>query len=205
MENKKDFIKILKSGGVGVMPTDTLYGLVGRANSKKAVERIYKIKGRDRKKPFIILISSLNDLKKFGIEHYDIINNVIMKKKLWPGPVSVVLPCTSTWIQKMKYLHRDVGSLAFRFPKKKSLLKILKQTGPLVAPSANPESLKPAANITQAKKYFGPIRGREGSQRASTSNGIDFYLSGGTLKGKPSALIKIDKKSKIEVLRGKIK
>ena len=56
---KKDLdniIKILKSGGVGVMPTDTLYGLVGSAFSKEAVKRIYKIKNRDKKKKLIILI-----------------------------------------------------------------------------------------------------------------------------------------------------
>ena len=47
--------------------------------------------------------------------------------------------------------------------------------------------MKPAENITEAKKYFG--------------DKIDFYLSGGTLKSKPSTLIKIDKNSKIKILR----
>lgn len=68
-ENLKNIIKILKSSGVGVMPTDTIYGLVGRAEDKKAVERIYKIKRRNKKKPFIILISNIQDLKKFGVRH----------------------------------------------------------------------------------------------------------------------------------------
>ncbi len=167
-------IRILKSGGVGVMPTDTLYGLVGKASSKKAVERIYKIKGRDPKKPFIILISSINDLKKFRISNYVILHNSIIKKKLWPGKVSIV-----------------ISGIAFRLPKKKSLIKILKQTGPLVAPSANPQGLRPAENIKQATKYFG--------------DKVDFYLSGGTLKGKPSTLISINKKGEIKVLRGILK
>ena len=56
-------IKILKSGGIGVMPTDTLYGLVGSAFSKKAINRIYKIKNRDKKKKMIVLISSIKDLE----------------------------------------------------------------------------------------------------------------------------------------------
>ena len=46
-KKEKIIIKILKNGGVGVMPTDTLYGLVGSAFSKQAIERIYKIKNRD--------------------------------------------------------------------------------------------------------------------------------------------------------------
>ena len=62
-----DIIKILKKGGVGVIPTDTLYGLVGSAFSKKAINRIYKIKNRDKNKKLIVLISSIKDLKKFKI------------------------------------------------------------------------------------------------------------------------------------------
>lgn len=173
-KNLKKIIEILKSGGIGILPTDTLYGLVGSAFSKKAVDRIYKIKRRNKKKKLIILISSINDLKKFSISNRLIRTNRLMLKKLWPGKVSVIL---SEW--------------AFRLPKKKSLIEILKRTGPLVAPSANPEDLKPAENITQAKKYFG--------------DNVDFYLSGGTLKSKPSTLIEINKKEEIKVLRGIIK
>lgn len=51
--------KILKSDGIAVIPTDTLYGVVGSAMSKKAIEKIYKIKERDKSKPLIVLISSV--------------------------------------------------------------------------------------------------------------------------------------------------
>jgi len=170
----KKIIKILKAGGVGVMPTDTLYGLVGGAFSKKAIDRIYKIKKRNKKKKLIILISSISDLKKFGIKHLYKLEFVGMLKKFWPGKVSVIL-----------------NNIAFRLPAKKSLIQILKKTGPLVAPSANPEGLKPAENIKEAKEYFG--------------DQVDFYLSGGTLKSKPSALIKLNKKGRIKILRGIIK
>ena len=167
---KNDWIKaeeILNKDGIVVLPTDTLYGLVGSAFSKKAIERIYKIKNRNKDKKLIVLISSIRDLKKFKIK----INKEEAKilKKFWPGRVSIIL-----------------GNIAFRFPKKKSLLKILKKTGPLVAPSANPEGKKPAESIKEAKKYFG--------------DNVDFYLSGGTLKSEPSTLICI-KDGKIEVLR----
>lgn len=184
--NKLQITQILKKDGVGVLPTDTLYGVVGRALSKKTVERIYKIKGRDESKPFIILISSLRDLEKFSIkkEHYDILHNVIMKKKVWPGKVSVILPCTN---KKFEYLHRGKKSLAFRFPKNKLLISILKKTGPLVAPSANSQGEKPAATISEAKKYFGAD--------------VDFYLAGGRKEGKPSKIISIGGDGAITILR----
>jgi len=154
------------------LPTDTLYGLVGRALDKKAVERIYKLKGRNKNKPFIILISSLKDLKLFKVKHSHILKNVGMLKKIWPGKISVILPCLS---KKFVYLHRGKKSLAFRLPNKKSIISILKKTGPLIAPSANPESKKPAYTITQARRYFG--------------DKADFYVNVGCRKIKPSTLV----------------
>ena len=64
---KSDWIKvekILKNNGVAIIPTDTLYGLVASTDSKKAVEKIYKIKERDKSKALIVLIHSLKDLEK---------------------------------------------------------------------------------------------------------------------------------------------
>lgn len=186
IKKEKNIIRILKNGGVGVMSTDTLYGLVGSAYSAKAVERIYKIKKRDINKPLIVLISSLNDLEKLKIK----INKKQFEflKKVWPGKVSVILPCNSL---KFKYLHRDTKTLAVRLPAKKSLIEILKMVGPLVAPSANPESVEPAETVKKAKKYFG--------------DKVDFYLAGGTLKKEPSILVRINQDGAIEFLRGIIK
>jgi len=165
-------IKILKNGGIGIMPTDTLYGLVGSAFSRRAINRIYKLKNRNKNKKSIILISSVKDLKKFKINLNDVQSRTL--NKFWPGKVSIV-----------------INNIAFRLPVKESLIEVLKKTGPLVAPSANPEKLVPARNIKEAKKYF--------------RNEVDFYLASGTLKSKPSTLIKINKNNEIEVLRGTLK
>ncbi len=91
----------------------------------------------------------------------------------------------------MEYLHRGTNSLAFRFPKDEGMIEILGKTGPLVAPSANPEGLEPAKTVYEAKKYF--------------NDGVDFYLDAGRLEAEPSTLIRIQK-GKVEVLRqGEIK
>lgn len=168
----KKIINILKKGGIGVLLTDTLYGLVGQALSKDAVKRIFELKKRDPKKPLIVLISSINDLKKVGIT----INKQLENKlnEYWPGRVSVILPLKKS---KFNYLHRGTDTLCVRMPNKKSLIELIKKVGPLVAPSANAESKPPAKNITEAKKYFG--------------NEVDFYLKGARPKSKPSTIIKI--------------
>lgn len=163
-------VQKLKESGIGILPTDTIYGLVGTALSKEVVQRIFKTRKRNPKKPLIILISSIRELSLFHVSLNEEQKDIL--EKVWPGRVSVILPCRS---KEFSYLHRGKRSLAFRMPKKKLLREIIKKTGPLVAPSANPEGLPPAVTTAQAKKYFG-------SQ-------VDFYLSGGTLKGSPSTVI----------------
>ncbi len=166
-------IKSLKNNGVGVIPTDTLYGLVGSAFSPKAVERIYELRQRDKDKPCIVLISSIDDLKLFGISVTPDIQSKI--QKFWPGKVSIIFPLSE---EKFSYLHRGGKSLAFRFPRDKDLIEILKETGPLIAPSANIQSLPPATVIEDAERYFGTK--------------VDFYEDGGELSGEPSAVIKFE-------------
>lgn len=173
--------EIIKRNGVGILPTDTLYGLVGSAFSKEAVDRIYDLKSRSEKKSLIILISSIDDLKKFGVELTDTSKKFI--KKFWPGKVSIVLPFDN---KKLFYLDKMNGTLAFRLPKKGDLINLIKETGPIVAPSANPEGLAPAKDTDEARIYF--------------DDRIDFYVDGGKLESEPSTLVKIDG-DKIEILR----
>lgn len=168
-ENVSD---LLKKGKVGVIPTDTVYGIVGSALNPKTVEEIYHLRKRATDKPMIILISAVDDLKKFDIKLTSKQKEFL--KKVWPNPVSVVLPCK---LAKFYYLHRGKKSLAFRIPKNEMLLEILKGVGPLVAPSANYADEKPAQTLAEAKKYFG--------------NRISFYTDGGRLKLKPSTVIQL--------------
>lgn len=177
----KEIESILLNCGVGVLATDTIYGLVGSALSKEIIKRIYQLRRRNLKKPLIILIGSLFDLKLFGIK----ISNKTKKQLLefWPGKVSVILPCPG---KKFAYLHRGTKNLAFRLPAKKSLVNLIKKVGPLAGPSANLEGKPPAKTIIEAKKYFG--------------DKIDFYINSGKIIGSASTLIQI-KNNKIIVIR----
>ncbi|MBI2019830.1 threonylcarbamoyl-AMP synthase [Candidatus Daviesbacteria bacterium] len=183
-------VNLLKNGGVGVMPTDTIYGIVGSALLPQTVEKIYQLRKRSLNKPFIILICSLNDLNHFNIKL-----SAAQKKfleKIWPNPLSVVLSCQD---ENFKYLHRGTNSLAFRLPKDKKLLELLKKVGPLVAPSANIAGEKPAANINEAKKYF--------------SDRVDFYyevarspyLDNGHIPSNASTLVELGKDGSYKIIR----
>ena len=180
--NDKNLIKTLSENGVVVMPTDTIYGIVGKALEKNTVERIYKIKERSPKTPCIILIRDINELEKFSI-----VLSEKQKKELekyWPGPVSIILNCPD---DKFKYLHRGTKTLAFRLPASPTLRDLLLEVGSLIAPSANLEARLPAKNIKEAKKYFG--------------DSVDLYIDGGTILNKHSKLIKLNNDGSVIVLR----
>lgn len=185
-QNEKYFsnevIDTLKVDGVGVIPTDTIYGIVGSALNKEAVKRIKELKGRSANKPFIILIGKISDLDLFDINLNLKIKSKL--KKVWPAKVSVILPCEN---DKFEYLHLGLKSLAFRIPDDKELRDLLSKTGPLVAPSANPEGKVPAATIADAQKYFSDL--------------VDFYVDGEIQKSRPSKLIKFEDDGRVTVLR----
>jgi L-threonylcarbamoyladenylate synthase len=171
---------LLKEGAIGVIPTDTIYGICTSAFNKKSVEKVYKLRKRNPNKPCIILISNFDDLKKFNVKLNSWQRKIL--EKLWPGRVSVILSCRDS---EFSYIHRGTNSLSFRLPKDKLILNILKISGPIIAPSANWEGYEPAKNIREAKRYFGDKV---------------FYLDRGNLISKPSTLIDLRKK-KIKILR----
>jgi L-threonylcarbamoyladenylate synthase len=87
-------------------------------------------------------------------------------------------------------LHLGTQSLAFRVPKPKGLQSLLKKTGPLVAPSANPEGMKPALTMREAKKYFG--------------NAVALYVPG-LVHRAPSSLVSLLGPTPVVISRGTVK
>lgn len=177
-------IQILNTGGVAVIATDTLYGIVGRAFDQNVVESIYRLKKRDEHKPFIILISNVSQLEDFGIELQE--NQQHLIEAYWRDstrPLSIILPITHKK-EELTYLHRGSGSIAFRLPQDEYLQKLIEITGPLVAPSANPQGQPSPKNCEQARAYFGDNvayydpRGIEVSSEVNASRIIRIYPDG---------------------------
>jgi L-threonylcarbamoyladenylate synthase len=168
MINYLNVADVLNSGKVAVIPTDTIYGVVARAADEEAVKKVYKIRQRDIAKPCIILIADLEQLKDFDIDK----KYLDVAKKYWPGPVSLIFPTHKTGIN---HLTKNTGTIALRLPDNNELRQLIRQTGPLIAPSANPEGLPPATTIDKAKAYFG--------------NQVDIYVDNGPMPFEPSTLI----------------
>jgi tRNA threonylcarbamoyl adenosine modification protein (Sua5/YciO/YrdC/YwlC family) len=81
--------KVLRSGGIIIYPTDTLYGFGVMINHKKAVKKLYDLKRRDRKKPYSILINSIKQADQIcgGLTSREI----EFFKILLPGKITVLL------------------------------------------------------------------------------------------------------------------
>lgn len=174
-----DYAPLLRPDGVvGVIPTDTIYGVVARAADQSATERLYGVKSRENK-PGTIIAANTAQLEELGLKH----RYLKAVEQFWPGAVSVVIPCG----QDLEYLHRGTGGLAVRIPADEDLRRFLQSTGPLLTSSANHSGEPPSITIAQAKKYFG--------------KDIDFYIDGGDLSDRsPSTVIKVVDDA-IQVLR----
>jgi len=135
-------VATLQAGGVSILRTDTLYGIVAKADDEAAVARVHAIKQRSPGKPLIVLIASPEqayDGQAMIAAHTDSVQ---------PTTIIVPSPSAPIWLQ-----HSD-GTVAYRVPCKENLRALLIKTGPLVAPSANREGEEPAQDVTAAKAYF---------------------------------------------------
>ena len=172
-------IEIINGGSIGVLLTDTLYGLVAKADNQAAVERVYVAKNRDTTKPPIVLIANVEQM--FTSLPNGIDNTI---GGLWPGPNSVIVPGQGA----PEWLVRGSQGVAYRVPDNPRLVRLLEQTGPLIAPSANPEGQPPARTVGEAQGYFG--------------DSVDFYVDGGVaFSDKPSSLFSMTGDGDTEQLR----
>ena len=171
--------KLQIASAVGVIPTDTVYGLVARAADTAAVQRLYDLKHRDGK-PGTLIAANIDQLVTLGLKA----RYLKAVEQFWPGAVSVIIPCGDP---ALAYLHQGKYSLAVRIPDHPELLKLLEQTGPLLTSSANHAGETVANTVDEARTYFGDT--------------VDFYADGGDLSDhQPSTIIRIVDDA-IEILR----
>ncbi len=164
--------KILENGGVGVIPTDTVYGLCASALNKDAIKRIYKIKKRDLDKPLVLFVKN-----KKEIENYVIINEKSKKliEKFIPGKITLVLkkkdPSFSISLKKFE-------TIGIRIPKDDFVLNLLNFLEfPLATTSANISGRKTPKNIEGIKDTFMGV--------------VDFIVDGGELGEEPSTVVEV--------------
>lgn len=177
---------MVKSGGVVIFPTDTIYGIGCDPYNDRSVRRIFSIKGRDEKKPLPVLVHSVEDAEKIvslgsaGRE---------LAEKYWPGALTIVAPIADRKISLNVTAGSD--SLAVRVPANKCILSLLSHCRYLVGTSANRSG---EMALKSAHEVFN-----------SSLDGYDALLDGGlTEKGIESTIVDITGRPKI-IREGAIK
>ncbi|WP_314687071.1 L-threonylcarbamoyladenylate synthase [uncultured Bifidobacterium sp.] len=156
--------RIVREGGVIVVPTDTVYGIACDPFNESAAERIYEVKRRERSKALQVLMSSLGDLRALGLELPPPLD--VLSAGFLPGPFSPIAVAGADCALVTPKREADGSrTQAIRIPDSDVALRVLRATGPLAASSANRSGERSAQSVEEAQ--------------ASLGDDVDLYLDGG--------------------------
>lgn len=158
----KEAADIIKRGGLVVFPTETVYGIGADALNDKAVDKIFKAKGRPQDNPLIVHIAHLDELDDLVVEVPE--NTKILAEKFWPGPLTMILYKKDLVPDK---ITGGLNTVAVRLPVNKIALALIKESNkPIAAPSAN-TSGRPSP--TEASHVIEDLMGK-----------VDMIIDGGS-------------------------
>lgn len=165
-------VEILRGGGTIAYPTDTYYGIGCDILNKKAIQKVYQLKQRNKNKPFSFICSGLKN-----ISHYAKVSNYAYKtmKRLLPGPYTFILE-GSKLVPKIMLTKRKTAGI--RVPNNSICLSLVEELGnPIITTSAT----MPNGTI-----FYDPSLIHDFFQSR-----IDIVIDGGTVPGNPSSVISL--------------
>lgn len=143
--------KLLKSGEVIAVPTETVYGLAASIEHPSAIKQIYRLKDRPSSNPLIVHLSQLTEIDKYVMELPE--GFASLAEAFWPGPLTLVLPANTNSVPEI--VRAGLQTAAFRVPQHSLARQLIGLTGPLVMPSANLSGTPSATLIEHIEKDFG--------------------------------------------------
>ncbi|MGH7826145.1 MAG: L-threonylcarbamoyladenylate synthase [Candidatus Binatia bacterium] len=170
-ENFARAVDALKQGEVIVFPTETLYGLGADALNRDAIDRVFKLKGRDRQNPIPVLVADEEMLLNLVSEVPSAARKLI--ESFWPGPLTIVLPARQGTPEPLLNLDGGIGVRISAEPIATRLVRSLGR--PLTATSANPSGQQPAPTVEEARRYF--------------ANQIELFIDGGALGSRTGSTV----------------
>jgi len=165
--------RVVKDGGVILYPTDTIYGIGCDATNKPAVERIITIKKREEDTHFIVLVHSLDVLKRLiG----DVPKSVLKKvEKIIPAPVTFIFTSSQ---YAASSIPGCTNTIAVRVPDYEFCRRLCELcNGPVLSTSANIHGEQPGVNLATIA--------------ADVKQEVDLAIDGGELIGKPSTIVNV--------------
>ncbi|MDR1663083.1 MAG: threonylcarbamoyl-AMP synthase [Endomicrobium sp.] len=148
---RKKTVEIIKNGGVAIVPTETVYGFAVDAFNVDAQKKIYKIKGRNQKKPLILMAANIKSVR--------VLVNIPKKaleitKKFWPGQLTLIFPTTEIG----KIVTGGRNDLGVRIPNNTFMLKLLQEIKtPVFTTSVNVSNKKSAKSYEDVLNFNGIV------------------------------------------------
>lgn len=143
----------IKAGQVVGMPTDTFYGLAADPLNLRAVDLVYEVKSRSRKKPLSLLIESVEQAEYLARPLPDVFYDIT--RKYWPGPLTIIVKASSRLPLKVT---ANTGNVALRVPAARIPVEVIRAAGvPITATSAN---ISGASECTTAEGVRAQLGGR---------------------------------------------
>ena len=176
-------VAALKRGEVIVYPTETLYGLGADALDVAAVEKVFRLKGRNPDNPIPVLVADREMLKALVAEVPALAEKLIAS--FWPGPLTLVLPARKAVSRSLLNSSGGIGVRISSEPVATGLVRALGR--PLTATSANPSGLPPARTVQQAKNYF--------------AGAIDLFIDAGKLISRTGSTVVEIRANAINIIR----
>lgn len=136
-------IRLIKSGDIVAIPTETVYGLAADAKNISAIQKTFQTKGRPLDNPLIVHISDTSQAMDIARELSD--DFYALAKAFWPGPLTMVLNKKN---DVPDAVTAGLDTVAIRMPDHPLTLKLIQETCPVTAPSANPSG-KPSPTKAQ--------------------------------------------------------
>ncbi len=153
-EQIDELAEILRNDGVISVPTDTIFGICARVNSKTAYENLIKAKNRPLSKLFPIMCADIEQINSIAIvdEKAKILINAFM-----PGPITLILKSKSNL---PKYANNGGTTVAIRMATANVLKELIKKTGsPIFLTSANQSGMPTCTNLNEIEKACPSIDG----------------------------------------------
>ncbi|MEM7483000.1 MAG: L-threonylcarbamoyladenylate synthase [Acidobacteriota bacterium] len=165
------------AGGVLAIPTESSYGLAAAPDDRTAVDRVFALKGRRADQPLPVVVASMAQLAGLGVKASKAVRTVLGSH--WPAPLTAVLPIAEP-------LAASAGrrTLAVRRPAHAGLRRLLEETGPLTATSANRSGEAPFLDALSVADWMAEFGRRDG-----VSQGGDAVIDGGRLHGGPPSTL----------------
>lgn len=163
---------LLNEGGIGIIPTDTVYGLAALATSEDALNRLLEIKARPADKPFPVQCPTINHAEEIAVLDKEPAR--LLAEAFWPGALTLVLDMKPG----IKMPHQGPDTIGIRIPDNIFCLTLLDMVRYLVVPSANPPGAAPPTV--------------PGEIQDSIIAGVDFLVDGGRCTaGRQSTVVDI--------------